>query len=126
MICTARVKFRSLNIPCSFLPMKSFFSCIIRYQHHLDIFHVHGSGRFHLFYLRLFLSELNNHFLKAFEMFRLFNRNTVKLSYSCIDNIKLILGLYNNNVVFFFHSQLANPPHYFRCRMKAYMLLSCS
>ena len=46
-----------------------------------------------------FLKLLDKHFPRHHKLHKIFNRNTVKVSYSCIKNIKSIINCYNNKVL---------------------------
>ena len=42
--------------------------------------------------LRIFLHLLDKHFGRNHKYHKIFNRNNVKISYSCIDNIKNVIS----------------------------------
>ena len=44
---------------------------------------------------KCFLSLIDKHFLKSNPLHKIFNRNTLKLSYSCMGNIKTIISNHN-------------------------------
>ena len=48
---------------------------------------------------KLFLNLIDKHFPKNHKMFKLFNRNTVKVSYSCMKNVKAIINIHNKNIL---------------------------
>ena len=48
---------------------------------------------------KTFLQLLSKHFPKDHQMYKLFNRNTVKVSYSCMNNISSILSTHNKNIL---------------------------
>ena len=48
---------------------------------------------------KCFLSLIDQHFPKANPLHKIFNRNTIKLSYSCMNNVKLIISSHNKSVI---------------------------
>ena len=46
---------------------------------------------------RIFLRLLSKHFPRNHTMHKIFNRNTVKISYSCLKNISSIISSHNRN-----------------------------
>ena len=48
---------------------------------------------------KTFLQLLSKHFPKDHEMHKIFNKNTVKVSYSCMNNISSILSTHNKNIL---------------------------
>ena len=48
---------------------------------------------------KIFLQLLSKHFLKNYKMHKIFNRNTVKISYSCMKNIGSIISAHNRNIL---------------------------
>ena len=48
---------------------------------------------------KTFLQLLSKHFPKDHEMHKIFNKNTVKISYSCMNNISSILSTHNKNIL---------------------------
>ena len=48
---------------------------------------------------KTFLQLLSKHFPKDNQMHKIFNKNTVKISYSCMNNISLILSTHNKNIL---------------------------
>ena len=42
---------------------------------------------------------IKNHFTKTNKIHKIFNRNTVKISYSCMSNISSIISRYNKNLL---------------------------
>ena len=53
-----------------------------------------------------FLSLINHHFPKSNPLHKIFNRNTLKLSYSCMSNIKTIISNHNKGEI----SKSSKPP----------------
>ena len=51
--------------------------------------------------LRIFLHLLDKHFSRNHKYYKIFNRNDVKISYSCIDNIKNIISSHNKAITDF-------------------------
>ena len=48
---------------------------------------------------KTFLQLLSKHFPKDHQMYKIFNKNTVKVSYSCMNNISSILSTHNKNIL---------------------------
>ena len=48
---------------------------------------------------RIFLRLLSKHFPRNHTMHKIFNRNTVKISYSCMRNISSIVSSHNRNIL---------------------------
>ena len=48
---------------------------------------------------RILLSLLSKHFSQNHTMHKIFNRNTVKISYSCLRNISSIISSHNRNIL---------------------------
>ena len=48
---------------------------------------------------KIFLQLLSKHFPKNHKMHKIFNRNTVKISYSCMKNIDSIISAHNRNIL---------------------------
>ena len=48
---------------------------------------------------KTFLQLLSKHFPKDHEMHKIFNKNTVKISYSCMNNISSMLSTHNKNIL---------------------------
>ena len=48
---------------------------------------------------KIFLSLLSKHFPSSHGMHKIFNRNTVKISYSCLRNIGSIISTHNRNIL---------------------------
>ena len=48
---------------------------------------------------KTFLQLLSKHFPKDHKMHNIFNKNTVKISYSCMNNIRSILSTHNKNIL---------------------------
>ena len=48
---------------------------------------------------KIFLQLLSKHFPKDHKMHKMFNRNAVKISYSCMKNIGSIISAHNRNVL---------------------------
>ena len=46
-----------------------------------------------------FLKLINHHFDKIHTYYKIFNRNTIKLSYSCMENFKTKIFNHNNKIV---------------------------
>ena len=44
---------------------------------------------------KCFLSLIDQHFPKSHQLHNIFNRNPLKLSYSCINNVKTIISIHN-------------------------------
>ena len=51
--------------------------------------------------LRIFLHLLDKHFGRNHKCHKIFNRNNVKISYSCIDNIKKIISSHKKEIANF-------------------------
>ena len=49
--------------------------------------------------VKTFLQLLSKHFPKGYEMYKIFNKNTVKISYSCMNNISSMLSTHNKNIL---------------------------
>ena len=47
-----------------------------------------------------FLSLIDKHFSPHHKLHKLFNRNSVKVSYSCLPNIKSIINTHNRKIIF--------------------------
>ena len=48
---------------------------------------------------KCFLSLIDQHFPKSNPPHKIFNRNTIKLSYSCMNNVKSIISSHNKSVI---------------------------
>ena len=48
---------------------------------------------------KCFLSLIDQHFPKSNPLHKMFNRNTLKLSYSCMNNVKSIISSHNKTVI---------------------------
>ena len=48
---------------------------------------------------KTFLQLLSKHFPKDHQMHKIFNKNTIKVSYSCMNNISSILSNHNKNIL---------------------------
>lgn len=48
---------------------------------------------------KCFLSLIDQHFPKSNPLHKIFNRNTLKLSYSCMNNVKSIISSHNKSVI---------------------------
>ena len=48
---------------------------------------------------KIFLQLLSKHFSKNQKMHNVFNRNTVKISYSCMKNVDSIISAHNQNIL---------------------------
>jgi len=48
---------------------------------------------------KCFLSLIAQHFTKSNPLHKIFNRNTLKLSYSCMNNVKSIISSHNKTVI---------------------------
>ena len=48
--------------------------------------------------VKTFLNLIKRHFPKTNKLYKIFNKNTVKVSYSCMSNMASILSLHNLNV----------------------------
>ena len=48
---------------------------------------------------KCFLSLIDQHFPKSNPLHKIFNRNTIKLSYSCMNNVKSIISSHNKSVI---------------------------
>ena len=53
--------------------------------------------------LRIFLRLLDKHFGRNHKCHKIFNRNNVKISYSCIDNIENIISSHNKEITNFYN-----------------------
>ena len=53
--------------------------------------------------LRIFSHLLDKHFSRNDKYYRIFNCNDVKISYSCIDNIKNIISSHNKVITDFYN-----------------------
>ena len=51
--------------------------------------------------LRIFLHLLDKHFGRNHKYHKIFNRNNVKISYSCMDNIKNIISSHSKEIANF-------------------------
>ena len=49
---------------------------------------------------KFFSSLIDKHFLSHHELHKSFNRNNVKVSYSCLPNIKSVINAHNGNITF--------------------------
>jgi hypothetical protein len=47
-----------------------------------------------------FLTLIDQHFPKNHKLHKIFNRNTIKISYSCMPNIKSIINSHNKNILY--------------------------
>ena len=45
-----------------------------------------------------YVSQIDKHFPKSHLLHKIFNRNTIKVSYSCMNNVSQIIKLHNRNV----------------------------
>ena len=52
---------------------------------------------------RIFLHLLDKHFGRNYKYYKIFNRNNVKTSYSCVDNIKNIISSRNKGITNFYN-----------------------
>ena len=52
-----------------------------------------------VFYARNFLQLLDKHFPAGNPLHKLFNRNNVKISYSCLPNVKSIISRHNKRIL---------------------------
>ena len=48
---------------------------------------------------RMFLSLIKKHFHKNNQFNKILNKNTIKLSYSCMENMKSIINSHNNTIL---------------------------
>lgn len=48
---------------------------------------------------KLMLNLIDKHFPKKSKLHKIFNRNTIKISYSCMPNMKAIINQHNNNIL---------------------------
>ena len=48
---------------------------------------------------RLFLNLIDKHFPQSNKLHKIFNRNTLKVSYSCMDNIKSLINKHNHRIL---------------------------
>ena len=55
---------------------------------------------------KCFLSLIDQHFPKSNPLHKIFNRNTLKLSYSCMNNIKTITSNHN-----YYNAEISKPTH---------------
>ena len=67
---------------------------------------------------RIFLKLIKKHFPKGDSLNKIFNKNTVKLSYSCMGNISSIISSHNKNIL----NPVSNTEYGCNCRSKE----SCS
>ena len=65
-------------------------------------------------FAKLFLRLLDKHFQKSHLLHKTFNRNTIKVSYSCMNNVSQIIKLHDRNV---FHKK-AKQTNPCNCRNK--------
>ena len=63
---------------------------------------------------KIFLKLIKKHFLKDNSLNKIFNKNTVKVSYSCMDNISSIIQSHNKNIL----SPVSNTKYGSNCRSK--------
>ena len=49
---------------------------------------------------KFFLSSIDKHFPPHHKLHKLFNRNNVKISYSCLPNIKSIINSHNRKILY--------------------------
>ena len=63
---------------------------------------------------RIFFKLMNKHFPKNNQLYKIFNKNNVKLSYSCTRNMGKIISAHNNSIV-----NDKNPTYSCNCRNKA-------
>ena len=68
-----------------------------------------------------FLSLINHHFPKSNPLHKIFNRNTLKLSYSCMSNIKTIISNHNKGEI----SKSSKPPEEAKINCKCRNKNSC-
>ena len=47
---------------------------------------------------KIFLGLINRYFQKSHRLYKIFNRNTVKVSYSCMQNMSKIYKVHNNKI----------------------------
>ena len=53
--------------------------------------------------LRIFLHLLDKHFGRNHKCHKIFNRNNVKISYSCIDNIENVISSHKKEITNFYN-----------------------
>ena len=53
--------------------------------------------------LQIFLHLLDKHFGRNHKCHKIFNRNNVKISYSCIDNIKNVISSHKKEITNFYN-----------------------
>ena len=68
---------------------------------------------------RIFLKLIKKHFPKHNSLNKIFNKNTVKVSYSCMGNISSIISSHNKNIL----NPVSNTKHGCNCRSKESFLL---
>ena len=66
--------------------------------------------------LRIFLHLLDKHFGRNHKCHKIFNRNNVKISYSCIDNIKNVISSHKKEITYFYNEINGKPSN---CRNKS-------
>ena len=49
---------------------------------------------------KVFLSLIDKHFPKKHKLHRIFNRNNVKISYSCMPNIEIMIKSHNKQILY--------------------------
>ena len=64
---------------------------------------------------RKFIQLINKHFPKENQLNKIFNRNTLKISYSCMDNMEKIIKAHNNSII---NTDLGREPDACNCRRK--------
>ena len=63
---------------------------------------------------KIFLKLIKKHFLKGNSLNKIFNKNTIKVSYSCMANISSILSLHKKNIL----NPVSNTEYGCNCRSK--------
>ena len=66
---------------------------------------------------RSFLHLVDTHFPVGHKLHKIFNRNTVKVSYSCVDNVRSIITNHNTRVTRRNHTQVISADNW-KCRNK--------
>lgn len=66
---------------------------------------------------RNFLNLVDTHFPANHKLHKIFNRNTVKVSYSCMNNIRSLITKHNTRIISKYQPQVSNT-HSCNCRKK--------
>ena len=65
---------------------------------------------------RKFLALIDQHFPKEHQLHTIFNRNTLKISYSCMDNMAAVTKAHNNKII---NNNTNQATYACNCRIKA-------